>query len=223
MLITVMSVLIVSCQKNDPDSTNPPNVSNPGSGNSPAPSSLFPLVAGDTWNFQDSGFDDAGGRDAFLDTLVATKTTYTDPASGMTLVGLQDGPYGWFNGAYMAVDPTNSIVSEADTPALQPYTFFQTVSQDGPIYNYTDYSNPVCPLQVAQYAYANPVFVYGYPCYKNAQVVIDCHQVVNVEVVTYLCPGVGPVRLEHYMTDTTGGKNIFYEDFSETLIGKSLQ
>jgi hypothetical protein len=222
LLLSFISVVVVSCQKGRPydpnDPGNPANTGNPGGTNSPAPGSLFPLAAGDAWVYQDSGFDDMGGKDAFLDTLVATKTTYTDPSSGTTLVGLQDGPYGWWNGAYIAVDPTNSIVTEADTPQLQPYTLFQTVSQDGPFNQYTDYTNPFCPLTVANYGYAQPILTYGYPCYKNVLVVTDCHSIVDEAVITYLSPGVGPVRLEHYITDTTGGKNIFYEDFSNTLI-----
>jgi hypothetical protein len=219
LFLSFISIVVVSCQKSRPDDPNGPgNPSNPGGPNSSTAGSLFPLAAGDIWIYQDSGFDDMGGMDAYLDTLVATKTTYTDPSSGTTLVGMQDGPYGWWNGAYMAVDPTNSMVIEADTPQLQPYTLFQTVSQDGPTSSYTDYTNPFCPLTVAEYGYAQPIMKYGYPCYKNVQVVTDCHSIVDEAVTTYFCPGVGPVRLEHYLTDTTGGKNIFYEDFSNTLI-----
>jgi hypothetical protein len=210
-LIAFIALVSVSCHKN----TSGPN---PGYG----PNSLFPLTSGDTWYFQDSAFLDSGGVDAFLDTMMATKASVQDPNSGTIFLGLQDGPRGWFNGSYIAVDPSNYAVYEVDTPAFQPYVFFQTVNQDGAVGTGGDYSNPACPLQSVQYGYAAPVQVYGYQCYKNAEIVTDCHNVVVEEVVSYLSPGVGPVRLEDYLTDTTGGKNIMYTNFSSTLVGKNL-
>ncbi|HLZ89908.1 MAG TPA: hypothetical protein VKQ52_21795 [Puia sp.] len=211
ILIAVVSVLSVACHKNS---------SGPSAGY--GPNSLFPLTAGDTWYYRDSAFNDSGSMETYLDTMVATKATFTDPNSGTIFLGLQDGQRGWFDGAYIAVDPSNYTVYEADSPAFQPYVFFQTVSQDGSIGTGGDYSNPACPISSVQYGYASALTVYGYQCYKNAEVITDCHQNILEEVISYLSPGVGPVRMEDYRTDTTGGKNIFYEDFSATLVGKSL-
>lgn len=186
------------------------------------PNSLFPLTAGDTWYYVDSAFTDSGlAVPPYADTMVATKNAYTDQ-TGMVYLELND-PYGWFNGSYIAVDPSNYAVYEVDSPAFEPYTFFATVSQDGQIASpYTDVSNPACPITYVQYGYANPVQEYGYSAYKNAEVVTDCHGTVLEETNSYLSPGVGVVRIEDYLTDTTGGQNIFYEDFSQTLTGKSL-
>jgi hypothetical protein len=213
ILIALVSLTVIACHKNS-------------SGHSAGygPNSLFPLTAGDTWYFQDSAFIDTGSAPptAYLDTMVVTKNAWTDPGSGTIFLGLQDGQYGWFYGSYIAVSPDNYTVYEVDSPSFQPYTFFQTVSQDGSIGTGGDYTNPACPLQSVQYGYAAPVTVYGYQCYKNAEVITDCHQIVQEEVISYLSPGVGPVRLEDYRTDTTAGKNIFYESFSTTLVGKSL-
>ena len=212
ILITSVAVLSVACHKNS---------SGPSTGY--GPNSLFPLTAGDTWYYTDSSFSDSGQSEAFLDTMIATKNSWTDPSSGTIFLQLQDGQYGWFDSAFIAVDPSNYAVYEADAPAYQPYVFFQTVSQDGSVGSGGDYSNPACPIQSVQYGYAAPVTVYGYQCYKNAEVITDCHQTVLEEVVSYLSPGVGPVRLEDWRTDTTGGKNIFYENYSATLTGKSLK
>ena len=212
ILIASFCVISVACHK--ASGTGP----NPGYG----PKSLFPLTAGDTWYFVDSAFTDSGVAEAWQDTLVATKASITDQGTGTIFLGLQDGQYGWFHGSYIAVDPTNAAVYEVDSPAYQPYTFFQTVSQDGVI-GTGGIPDSVCPLSSVQYGYANPVSVYGYQCYKNMEVIKDCHGVVLEQVVSYLSQGVGPVRLEDYLTDTTGGKNIFYEDYSQTLVGKSLK
>jgi len=213
ILIASVCVFSIACHKATGSGPNP------GYG----PKSLFPLTAGDTWYYVDSAFTDSGVAEAWQDTMVATKATLTDQYSGTIFLGLQDGKYGWFNGSYIAVSPDNYAVYEVDSPAFQPYTFFQTVSQDGAIGTGSDTSHPGCPLTSVQYGYAAPVTVYGYQCYKNTEVITDCHQIVLEQVVSYLSPGVGPVRLEDYLTDTTGGKNIFYEDYSQTLVSKNLK
>src|ERR1700748_3347678 len=166
ILIAVITIVSVSCHKNS---------SGPSAGY--GPNSLFPLTAGDTWYYQDSSFNDSGVAEAFLDTMVATKATMQDPNSGTIFLGLQDGQYGWFNGSYIAVDPSNSAGYEVDTPAYPPYVFFPAFNEDGAVGTGADYSNPACPLQSVQYGYASPVQVYGYQCYKNAEVITDCHNV----------------------------------------------
>ncbi|HXB94792.1 MAG TPA: hypothetical protein VNU70_06530 [Puia sp.] len=212
LLVLIVSgvVLAVGCSKN---SSGP----NPGYG----PNSLFPLTNGDTWYYNDSAFNDTTLLAAYADTMVATKAAYTD-ATGMVYLEMNN-PNGWFNGSYIAVDQNNYAVYEVDSPSFSPYTFFATVNQDGQIAApYTDVSNPACPITYVQYGYANPVSVYGYSCYKNAEVVTDCHGVVLEETNSYLSQGVGVVRIEDFLTDTTGGKNLFYEDYSQTLTSKSL-
>lgn len=212
VLFAAVAILSVACHKN----TSGPN---PGYG----ANSLFPLTAGNTWYFQDSAFSDSGQAEAYLDTMIATKNTWTDPGSGTIFLGLQDGAYGWFDSSYIAVAPDNSAVYEADAPNYQPYIFFQTVNQDGAIGTGGDYSNPACVIGSTQYGYAASVSVYGYQAYKNVEVIKDCNNIVLEQVVAYLSPGVGPVRLEDWRTDTTGGKNIFYESFSSTLVSKSFK
>jgi hypothetical protein len=105
--------------------------------------------------------------------------------------------------------------------AYSSYTFFQAVGQDGPIGTGADYSNPGCPIQSIQYGYATPVTIAGYSCLKNAEVVSDCNNVIREEVITYLSPGVGLVRIEDYAADSTQG-NQLYEDYSQTLTNKVL-
>jgi len=210
LLIVCAAAFAIACNK---------HTSGPDAGY--GPNSLFPLTNGDTWYYSDSAFSDSGVTAAYLDTMVATKNSVTDN-TGTVYLELSDR-YGWFNGSYIAVDPSNYAVYEVDSPAFQPYTFFATVNQDGTIADpYTDISNPACPITYTQYGYANPFNVYGFSAYKNAEVVTDCHGTVLEETNSYLSPGVGVVRIEDYVTDTTGGKNIFFEDYSQTLTAKSL-
>ena len=175
----------------------------------------------------DSAFTDTGTSGgvsilaAYADTMVATKNAYQD-ANGAVYLEMNN-PYGWFDGSYINVDPNNTYVQEVDSPAFQAYTMFALVSADGPIQSPGyDYSNPACAIEYNQIGYANPVQEYGYSCYKNVELVTNCNNVLLEETNYYLSPGVGVVRIEDWVTDTTGGKNVFYEDYSQTLTAKTL-
>jgi hypothetical protein len=214
-LIAVVTLFSVACHKN---STGP----SAGYG----ANSLFPTTAGDTWYYVDSASVDTPNQvarlySAYPDTMVATTNAKQD-ANGSIYLGMQD-PYGWFAGSYINVDPNNTYVQEVDSPAFQPYTMFALVSQDGPIAQEgADYTNPACPIYYNQIGYANPVTVDGYSCYLNSEVITNCSNVLLEQTNYYLSPGVGVVRIEDFVTDTTGGKNIYFEDYSQTLTAKTL-
>lgn len=211
ILIVFVTLLVVSCSKH---SSGP----NAGYG----PNSLFPTTSGDTWYYVDSAVNDTGKLVTYLDTMVATKNAFTD-ANGTVYLEMNN-PNGWFAQSYIAVDPSNFAVYEADSiSGLQPYTMFATVSQDGPIgQSYVDYTNAACPITYLQVGYANPVQAYGYSCYLNTEVVTNCNNVLLQQTDYYLSPGVGVVRVDDFLTDTTGGVNRLYEDYSQTLTGKAL-
>ena len=157
----------------------------------------------------------------YLDTMVATKTAVQD-ANGSIYLEMQN-PYGWFDGAYINVDPNNTYVQEVDSPAFQAYTMFALVSQDGPIAQQSaDYSNPACPIYYNQIGYANPVTIGTYSCYLNSEVITNCNNLLLEQTNYYLSPGTGVVRIEDFVTDTTGGSNLYFEDYSQTLTGKNL-
>jgi hypothetical protein len=211
-IAVILLVLAAACKKSS---------SGPSAGY--GPNSLFPLTNGDTWYYVDSAFSDSGLITEYPDTMVATTHTYTD-ATGTVYLQVLD-PNGWFYGSYIAVDPSNYAVYEVDSPAFSPYTMFAMVSQDGPIGPAsTDYSNPTCPINYIQYGYANPINIDGYSCYLNSEVVTSScsNNLVLEQTNFYLSEGVGVVRIEDYLTDTVGGANIFYEDYSQTLTGKVL-
>ena len=213
-LIAVVVLFSVACHKN---STGP----SAGYG----PNSLFPTTAGDTWYFVDSAMVDTPNKVVkiqwYLDTMVATKTAVQD-ANGSIYLEMQN-PYGWFDGAYINVDPNNTYVQEVDSPAFQAYTMFALVSQDGPIAQQSaDYSNPACPIYYNQIGYANPVTIGTYSCYLNSEVITNCNNLLLEQTNYYLSPGTGVVRIEDFVTDTTGGSNLYFEDYSQTLTGKNL-
>jgi hypothetical protein len=149
--------------------------------------------------------------------MVATKTAIQDNQGTIYLE--MNNPNGWFAGSYIAVDPSNYAIYEVDSPAFQPYTMFALVNSDGPIANPTyDYSNPACVVSYNQYGYAAPVQEYGFSCYRNSEVIQSCNGTVLEQTNYYVSPGVGVVRIEDFVTDTTQGKNLYYEDYSQTLV-----
>jgi hypothetical protein len=210
-VIILVTVFVFSCSKHS---------SGPSAGY--GPNSLFPTTNGDTWYFQDSAFNDTAMTWTNPDTMVATKTAIQDN-SGTVYLGMNN-PNGWFDGAYIAVDPSNDAVYEADSiSGYQPYTLLALVNQDGPIgAAQYDYSNAACAIEYQQIWYASQVQEYGYPCYYNVELITDCHGTILEQTNVFLSPGVGVVRIEDYLTDTVGGANKFYEDYSQTLTSKSL-
>lgn len=215
-LVAVVTLIFVACHKNS---------SGPSAGY--GPQSLFPTTAGDTWYYVDSAWTDTpnytvGLQTHYLDTMVATKNA-TQDNNGTVYLEMND-PFGWFAGSYIAVDPNNYAVYEVDSPAFQSYTMFALVNQDGPIgQGYTDYTNPACVVNYNQYGYVNPVQIGNYTCYLNSEVIQDCNNLTLEQTNYYVSPGVGVVRIEDFITDTTGGKNVYYQDYSQTLVDTAFR
>jgi hypothetical protein len=196
--------LVFSCSKH---STGP----NPGSG----ANSLFPLVQGSAWYYADSAFTDSTVTAAYLDTMTVTKATTTDN-TGTVYVELND-PYGWFDGSYISVDPSNDAIYEVDSPYFQPYTFFAVAQSDGQIIGTgTDFTNPACPLYTTQYGWTTPVTVGTFQnCLENLEVTIDCNNNPQEQIVSFVAEGTGVVRIVHYLPDSATGP--LHEDYSQTL------
>ena len=195
--------LVFSCSKH---STGP----NPGSG----ANSLFPLVQGSAWYYADSAFTDSTVTAAYLDTMTVTKATTTDN-TGTVYVELND-PYGWFDGSYISVDPSNDAIYEVDSPYFSPYTFFAVAPSDGyTVGTGTDFTNPACPLYSTQYGWVTPVIINGFSCLENLEYTVDCSNNPQEEIISYVAEGTGVVRIVHYLPDSTSGP--LYEDYSQTL------
>jgi hypothetical protein len=196
--------LVISCSKG----TTPPN---PGSG----PTSLFPLVQGSVWYYADSSFTDTSAvAYAYLDTMTVTKNTYQDQ-NGTIYLEMND-PNGWFNGSYISVDPSNDAIYEVDSPYFSPYTFFAAATQDAEVIGTgTDFTNPSCPLYTTQYGYVTPVTIGSWSCLTNIEYTTDCNNNPLEEIISYVAPATGVVRIVHYEPDSTNGP--LFEDYSQTL------
>jgi hypothetical protein len=198
--------LILSCSKG---SSGP----SPGAG----PQSLFPLKTGTIWYYADSAFSDSVILAAYLDTMTATSKTFQD-GMGTLYFELND-PFGWFNGSYISVDPSNDAIYEVDSPYFSPYTFFAVPQQDGQqIGTGIDNSNPSCPFYTVQYGFITPVPVNGYSCLENIEITTDCNNNPQEEIDSYVAEGTGVVRIVHYLPDSATGP--LHKDYSQTLLPK---
>jgi hypothetical protein len=204
MLLLLVILIAASCSKNSTNNNGP---------------ILWPLKAGNTWVYQDSVFSSTGLDSVYLDTATFTSKTLTD-ANGVYYANIQE-PNGWFGtGGYIGVDAGNTTIFEWDSLSNGPYIFFQTVLFDGTfIGSGIDDSDPNCPKQGAQYGYATPASIAGYNCLINVEYTTDCNNITKEAVVTYVSPGVGVVRMEDYMADST---NTLYLDYSQTLHSDKL-
>lgn len=197
-------LLAFSCKKH----STPPDA---GAG----PNSLFPLVQGSIWYYSDSAFSDSAVTAAYPDTMTLSRQTYVDQ-NGTTYLEMND-QYGWFDGSYISVDPSNVAIYEVDSPYFQPYTFFAVPTSDGAVIGTgSDFSNPACALTTTQYGWVTPVMIGSYSCLKNIEYTVDCNSNPQEEIDSYVCEGTGVVRIVHYLPDSTNGGPL-HEDYSQTL------
>jgi hypothetical protein len=204
LLFLVVPILAISCAK-----------MNSGYTSAPGPS-LWPLKAGNSWIYQDSLFTDTAFTSAYLDTATITAQTQTDQY-GTIYYGISEYN-GWFGtGGYVAVDPYNTTIYEVDSLNKSPYIFFETAQYDGQFLGSGyDFSDINCTKKLSQYGLVTTTSINGFNCLKNIEYTVDCNNITTEAVVTYVSPGVGVVRMEDYMADSSRNNTLFM-DYSQTL------
>ena len=217
--IIVACMVVMSCNKNS---------SGPSAG--AGPNSLFPLTQGNTWYYQDSSWiadtTSITLNAAYSDTMTVTKNTFTD---NYGTVYLEMNDYnGWFIGSYIAVDPTNDAIYEADSlGGMQTYTAFAVAQSDGQIIqqNTGEYNanNLACPLTSTLYGFVTPVTIGSYSdCLTNILLTTDCNSVPLEQIITYDQPGTGIVRIEDDEADSTSTGVSLYKSYSQTLTSATI-
>lgn len=201
-----------------PSCSKSPSSSGPGN----STTALWPLKAGNQWVYVDSSFSDSIFVQANPDTVTALAQTYHDP-NGFPLYELTSTGQGWFwTSSFAGVDQGNDAIFLMDSLTTPSYLFYAAAAQDGTLIGTgTDFSNPSCPIQIAQYGFASPVVVNGYTCYPNVQYSTDCNNVIQEEIFIYVSPGVGVVRIEDHLADPSLNNALFL-DYSQTLKSVTL-
>ena len=214
-LLMVLIVTVVACSKKAVVVNN----SYPSNG---VGSNLFPFKAGNMWIYQDSTWDSTKALDkVFADTAyISTSTIGFSQANGGLLYNFVD-PKGVFGSCYFGTTSDlngNGIIIELDYNNNYPYLFFGTATNgDSSLGTWKDASNASCTLSNQQFAFANPIKINGYNCYKNVITTSNCNNINTENFVEYVSPGVGIVRLENWKQDTTGINKPLYLEYSQTL------
>jgi hypothetical protein len=208
-IILIISIISCSCSRT--------NVTNPET----TKTSLWPLKYGNSWVYTDSLFTDSSFTESYSDTASILKNTVSDGA-GNIYFEVYD-PIGWFgSGSYFSVDPSNTFINGYDSASNSSYLFFQITDQDDALVgNSTDFTNPACPVQDYQYGFASTTVIKGYTCFKNIETNTNCNGVTQETIVTYVAQGVGVVRIEDYLADSSAN-NALYLDYSQTLNSSTI-
>jgi hypothetical protein len=158
--------------------------------------------------------------------MTVTKNTFTD---NYGTVYLEMNDYnGWFIGSYIAVDPTNDAIYEADSlGGMQTYTAFAVAQSDGQIIaqNTGEYNanNLACPLTSTLYGFVTPVTIGTFSdCLTNVLLTTDCNSVPLEQIITYDQPGTGIVRIEDDEADSTSTGVSLYKSYTQTLTSATI-
>jgi len=177
---------------------------------------LMPLKTGNIWYYQKK-MHDANG---------AVTATGNDTIAIVAAVVANNIVYFQLVWTSMPVS-YQSFINNIDSVTVQKidsvakYTFFKKVSSDGAVDSWSDTVTSHCPGQNQLYAYAGESTVNGYTgCLKNGITVNDCTSEAFQKWVYYLKPGVGLVRIEHYLVKDD--RVTFYLDFEEDLKSYNL-
>ena len=215
LLVPISILTVVACSKKAMvvNNTNPSN----GVG-----SNLFPFKAGNVWIYQDSLWDSTKTLSrSFSDTAYLTSSTldYTNSNGGL-LYNFVD-PKGVFGSCYFGTwhdQNGNGYVLEYDGNGFNPYLFFGTsAAGDSLIDSWKVVSNPACTYNSQQYSYIATTQINGFTCFKNIITTTNCNNINTENYVEYVSSGVGIVRLENWVHDSTGTNKPLYLQYSQTL------
>jgi hypothetical protein len=200
-LVGIIS-LFLACSKNNNNNSTPPPTSN----------GLMPLSVGNYWRFTKIGYDSVG-------TPIDTVADEIDIVGQITINGTT---YFQQNQTSITNIDAGSFFINVDSNTLEKidsatqYTFFKRVSIDSlDVDSWADTVTSRCQGHNYLYAFTDTTNVDGYNCLRNVVYVDDCTGLNFEQWVYYLKPGLGLVRIEHYVLKNN---TTFYLQFAEDLI-----
>lgn len=201
IFLAVVISFFLSCSKSNNNST-PPASSN----------GLIPLSVGNYWKFIKTNYDSISGAatDSLFDEIdIVAQITI----NGTTYYQQNQTSITNINGGSFFINLDSNTVQKIDS-ATQ-YTFFQRVSVDSTsIDSWADTVTSRCKGSNYLYGFTTTTNINNYNCLRNAIDVYDCTGLNFEKWVYYLKPGLGLVRILHYVLKNNG---TFYLQFSETL------
>ncbi len=214
VLICLLIFSIVACSKKAVVVNNSYPRNGPGS-------NLFPFKAGNQWIYLDSLWDSTKTLSKFYsDTAYLTSSTLNmSQINGGLLYNFVD-PNGVFGSCYFGTshdNNNNGLIIEYDGNGTNPYVFFGRSSISDSLVDSWRTPNASCSYSSEQYSYIATTQINGYTCFKNIITTTNCNNINTENFVEYVSAGVGIVRLENWVQDTTGINKPLYLEYSQTL------
>ena len=200
ILFLSVIIFLFSCSKSNNNST-PPTKSD----------GLLPLSVGNFWQYIKTSYDSTGA-------VTGTSTDEIDitgqiTVSGVTYYQQRQTSITNINSASFFINLDSNTVEKIDS-AVQ-YTFFKRVTIDSTSVDiWTDTVTSRCKGHNYLYGFTDSTDINGYVSLRNVVYVLDCTGFNFEKWVYYLKPGVGFVRILHYVLQTNG---TFYLQFQEDL------
>jgi hypothetical protein len=202
IFFSVIISLFLSCSKNNNNGSTPPVSSN----------GLMPLSVGNFWKFTKISYDSITG--APVDTIF-------DEIDIIGQISLNGTTYFQQNQTSITNINAGSFFINLDSNTLQKidssvsYTFFKKVSIDSSsVDSWADTVTSRCKGSNHLYGFTDTAIINGYNCLRNEVDVYDCTGLDFEKWEYYLKPGLGLVRILHYVLKNDG---TFYLQFSEDL------
>jgi hypothetical protein len=199
--VAVVFSLFLSCSKSSSGPTLPASTNG-----------LMPLSVGNYWQFNKVDYDSntAAAIDTSLDEIdiveeleVGSTIYYQQTQLSMPIL----------NAGSFFVNVDSNTLEKIDS-ALE-YTFFKRVPFDSmEVDSWADTVTSRCQGHNFLYGFTDTTVVDSYSCLRNIVYVNDCSGTNFQQWVYYLKPGLGLVRILHYVLKSDG---TFYLQFSEDL------
>lgn len=204
LFVFFVLLLLFSCSK-DSIPANPPASNN----------QVYPIVSGNYWVYRDSSFNDNGSfyGSAPSDTL---RTIYSITFQGNVFYGADT--FYITQTYYRQAD--DSTIEEYDPAVNNSYIYFRHVKTNNTIIRSEDvvYSNEHFVTTLT--GYTDTTNLYGYDCIRNESTSTRSG-ILNLKIIIYVKPGVGVVRYEYYLRNTTTGNLNIY--FTRTLVSYKVE
>ena len=200
ILFLSVIIFLFSCSKSNNNST-PPTKSD----------GLLPLSVGNFWQYIKTSYDSTGA-------VTGTSTDEIDitgqiTVSGVTYYQQYQTSITNINSGSFFINLDSNTLEKIDS-ATQ-YTFFKRVTADSSsVDTWADTVTSRCKGHNYLYGFTDSTDINGYVSLRNVVYVLDCTGFNFEKWVYYLKPGVGFVRILHYVLQTNG---TFYLQFQEDL------
>lgn len=172
----------------------------------------MPLSVGNFWKFTKINYDSISGMatdtipdeiDILAQVSINGTTYYQQQQTSITNI----------NSGSFFINSDSNTIEKIDSSTT--YIFFKRVSLDSTaVDSWADTVTSRCKGHNYLYAFTDTTDINNYNCLRNVIYVNDCTGLNFEKWVYYLKPGLGPVRMLHYVLKTDG---TFYLQFSETL------